>query len=81
MESLLIITEKVLPLISRTLELVDDANVADKLVLTHGEAADALKVLSDALKRFETQILQVEVKVGELVDEAKGRGFKKLPRE
>ena len=74
MESLLSITEKVLPLISRTLELVDGA----KLVLTHREAADGLKVLSDALKSLEIQILQVKVKVGELVDEGKGGGFKKL---
>ena len=81
MESLLSVTEKVLPLISRSVELIDDTNVADKSVLTHGEAADGLKVLSDALKGLETQILQVKSKVGELVNEAKGRGFKKLLRE
>ena len=81
MTSLLSVTEKVLPLISRTIELVDGTNVAEKLVLIQGEAADGLKVLSDALKGLETQILQVKSKVGELVNEAKGRGFKKLLRE
>ena len=81
MESLLGVTEKVLPLISLTVELVDDTIVADKSVLTHDEAADGVKVLSDALKDLETQILQVKAKVGELVNEAKGQGFKKLLRE
>ena len=81
MAGLLSVTEKVLPLISLTVELIDDTNVADNSVLTHSEAADGLKVLSDALKGLETQILQVKSKVGELVNEAKGRGFKKLLRE
>ena len=81
MAGLLSVTEKVLPLISLTVELIDDTNVADKSVLTHSEAADRLKVLSDALKGLETQILQVKSKVGELVNEAKGRGFRKLLRE
>ena len=81
MAGLLSVTEKVLPLISLTVELIDDTNVADNSVLTHSEAADGLKVLSDALKGLETQILQVKSKVGELVNEAKGRGFRKLLRE
>ena len=81
MESLLNVTEKALLLISLTVELIDGTNVADKSVLTHGEAADGLKVLSDALKGLKTQILQVEAKVGELVNEAEGRGCKKLLRE
>ena len=81
MESLLSVTEKVLPLISLTVELVDGTNVADKSVPTHDEAADGLKGLSDALRDLETQILQVKAKVGDLVNETKGRGFKKLLRE
>ena len=81
MESVLSVTEKVLPLISRSVELVDGTIVADESVQTHGEAGDELKVLSDALKGLETQILQVKATVGELVNEAKSRGFKKLLRE
>ena len=81
MESVLSVTEKVLPLISRNVGLIDGTNVDDKSVLTHGEAGDELKVLSDALKSLEAQILQVKSKVGELVNEGKGRGFKKLLRE
>ena len=81
MDSLLSVTEKVLPLISLTVELVDGTNVADESVPTHDEAADGLKVLGDALKGLKTQILQVQAKVGELVNEAKGQGFKKLLQE
>ncbi len=81
MANLLSVTEKILPLISVAVKLVEGANVADKSVLTHYEAADELKVLGDALKGLGEQISQIKAKVGELVNEAKGRGFKKLLRE
>ena len=81
MASLLSVTEKILPLIAVTIKLVDSTNVTDELVLNHAEAADGLKILRDDLKGLEKQILQIRAKVGELVNQAKGRGFKKLLRE
>ena len=81
MTSLLSVTEKILPLIAVTIKLVDSTNVADELVSNHREAANGLKILSDDLKGLEKQLLQLRAKVGELVNEAKGRGFKKLLRE
>jgi len=81
MANLLSLTEKILPLIAVTIKLVDGANLANKSVLTHCEAADGLKILGDDLKGLEKQILQIKAKVGELVNQTKGRGFKKLLRE
>ena len=81
MASLLSVTEKILPLIAVTINLVDSTKVTDELVLNHREAADGLKILSDNLKSLEKQVLQIRAKVGELVNQAKGRGFKKLLRE
>ena len=81
MANLLSVTERILPLISVAVKLVDSVNVADKSVLTHYEAADGFKVLGDALQGLEERISQIRAKVGELVNEGKGRGFKKLLRE
>jgi len=83
MANLLRVTEKIHPLIAVTIKLVSGADLANKLVLilTHCEAADRLKILGDDMKALEKQILQVKAKVGELVNQTKGRGFKKLLRE
>lgn len=82
MANLLSVIEKIPPLISVAVKLVDGANVADKSVLTHYEATvDGLKVLGDALKGLEERISQIREKVGGLVNEVKGQGFKKLLRE
>lgn len=82
MANLLSVTERILPLISVAVKLVDGANVPDKPVLTRYKAAvDGLKALGDALKGFEEQISRIRAKVSELVNGAQGRGFKKLLRE
>ena len=79
MTSLLSVTEKILPLIVVTIKLV--TNVADELVFNHCEAANGLKILGDDLKDLENQLLQLRAKIGELVNQAEGRVFKKLLRE
>lgn len=74
------VVERILPLISAAIKLVDGPDVVDETVPTHCEAAEGLERLGDNLKGLEKLIMQINENLGGLVNETKDRRFKKLLR-
>lgn len=75
------VVERILPLISAAIKLVDGPDVVDETVPTSCEAAEGLKRIGDGLKDLEKLIVQINENLGGLVNETKDRRFKKLLRE
>lgn len=75
------VVERILPLISAAIKLVDGPDVVDETVPTPCEAAEGLKRIGDGLKDLEKLIVQINENLGGLVNETKDRRFKKLLRE
>lgn len=81
MANSLSVAAKILPLILVAIKLVDGADIVDKTVPAHHEAAEGLKILGDDLKGLEKLITQIIANLCGLVNETKDRKLKKLLRE